>query len=90
MAHSELNNPLLRRYWLEAKDGLGFGVTAFSVGDAKGLLAEENIRAGRDYELVRILEDVDIRDLDQNHVIPNMGPINFRGVWYPNLTIHRG
>ena len=24
-----------------------------------------------------------VRDLDQGHVIPNMAPPNWRGIWYP-------
>jgi hypothetical protein len=40
-----------------------------------------------DGELVRIIVDVDVRDLDQGHVIPNMGPPNLRGVWYPMLNL---
>ncbi len=29
------------------------------------------------------IEDVDVRTLDQGHVIPNMLPPDRRGVWYP-------
>jgi hypothetical protein len=36
-------------------------------------------------EVLEVVEDVDVRDLDQGHVVPNIGPVNFRGVWYPNL-----
>jgi hypothetical protein len=28
-----------------------------------------------------------VRDLDQGHVIPNMGPPNLRGVWFPMLNL---
>ncbi|MCW2926654.1 MAG: hypothetical protein JWM86_622, partial [Thermoleophilia bacterium] len=31
-----------------------------------------------------VTEDVDVRDLDQGHVIPNMGVVVWRGVWYPS------
>jgi hypothetical protein len=34
-------------------------------------------------ELVEIVADVDVRSLDQGHVIPNMNPPNWRGIWYP-------
>ena len=86
MKNVELNNPLLRRYWFKTKDHLGFGVTAYSIEDARRLVDDAARRLGWDYEVLGIVEDVDIRDLDQNHVTPNMGPPNFRGVWYPNLT----
>jgi len=29
------------------------------------------------------IEDVDIRTLDQGHVIPNMLPPSWRGIWFP-------
>ena len=31
----------------------------------------------------RMIENVDIRELDQGHVVPNMKPPNWRGVWFP-------
>ncbi|WP_255356377.1 hypothetical protein [Lysobacter sp. Root983] len=29
--------------------------------------------------------DIDIRDLDPRHVLPNIGVCSVRGVWYPNV-----
>lgn len=34
-----------------------------------------------------VVPDVDVRTLDEGHVIPNMGPPAIRGVWYPKLNI---
>jgi hypothetical protein len=85
MSNPELNSSLLRRYWFKTEEGFGLGVTAYSLDDAKALLRGANVLW--DYQVLDIVEDVDIRDLDQNHVIPNMGPPNFRGVWYPNLSV---
>jgi hypothetical protein len=82
----ELSNPLLRRFWFETAVKLsciGIGVTAYSREDAERLIrAEENLKH---YELVSVVDDVDIRSLDQDHIVPNIGPVNFRGIWYPNL-----
>ena len=83
----ELHSPLLRRYWFQTREHLGFGVSAFSVDDAKSLIDDAARRLGWDYEILGIVEDVDVRDLDQGHVVPNMGPPNFRGVWFPNLNL---
>ena len=83
----ESHNPLLHRYWFKTREHLGFGVTAFSVKDAKSLIDEAAQRLGWGYEVLGIVEDVDVRDLDQDHVAPNMGPPNLRGVWYPNLNL---
>ena len=76
---------MLTRYWLETHRGLGFGVTAFSVADAEAPLRDARFVRGQDFEVIEISEDVDVRALDQYHVAPNMGPPNFRGVWFPQL-----
>jgi hypothetical protein len=78
---------MLTRYWFKTDRGLGFGVTAMSVADAEALLRDARFVRGRDFEVLEIIENVDVRTLDQNHVTPNMGPPNFRGVWFPLLNI---
>lgn len=80
---NQLNNPLLKRYWFKTKQQLGIGVTAYSLEDAKLLIEKANI--SYNYQILEIIEDVDIKTLDQNHIIPNMGATNFRGVWFPKL-----
>jgi hypothetical protein len=83
----------LRRFWAEfelsgleyipAGIAIGCGVTAFSFDDAMGLI-RDSIFAGHDMPLIaRFVEDVDIRSLDQNHVVPNMGVPSRRGIWFP-------
>ena len=61
---------------------LGIGVTAFSEDDAIGLIKEAGYENYIKCDFV-INRNIAIKDLDQNHVVPNMGPITFRGVWYP-------
>ena len=87
MGNVELNNPLLRRFWFKTKEHLGFGVTAYSLDDATHLVEEAARSLGLDYELADVIENVDVRSLDQGHVIPNMGPPNLRGVWFPALKL---
>lgn len=81
----------LTRYWMEfgpdsnlpAGCGIGVGVTAYNLTDAL-LLVRERIfknRAAPPYR--KCIEDVDIRDLDQGHVIPNMRSPAERGIWFP-------
>jgi hypothetical protein len=65
--------------------GLGCGVTAYSLDDAKQVLGEVLFRGDPLPEIEEAIEDVDVRDLDQGRVIPNMGPPNERGVWFPQL-----
>jgi hypothetical protein len=83
----ELNNPLLRRYWFKTDPYLGVGVTAYSVEDARSLVEAAAQSLHMKFEVLEIIEDVDIRDLDQGHVVPNMGPPNFRGVWFPRMNL---
>lgn len=80
------DSPWLRPYWIEThcrrfpdRHG-GFGITAHSEADALALLA---IAYDSAYvpDTIRVLAD--IRELDQNHVIPNMGVWFKRGIWYP-------
>ena len=66
---------------------LGFGVTAWSVEDAVHLLKAEGFDLPDALEGVQIRENVTFADLDSNHVIPNMGPMEMRGVWFPCLNL---
>jgi hypothetical protein len=79
---SQLSDKSLRRFWFPSVKHSGIGVTAYSIQDATRLANEAASQFK--WELTgSVIEDVDIRDLDQKHVVPNMGPPNFRGVWYP-------
>jgi hypothetical protein len=60
-----------------------FGVTAYSVEDAFELLKVAGHMLSRDDPNFRITEGIQVEDLDQMHIVPNMGPMVFRGVWYP-------
>jgi hypothetical protein len=75
-------------YWIESPfphAPLGFGVTAWSLDDALALIRAFDY--GRylpdDLGEVRITEGVSVAELDQPHVVANMGPIVVRGMWYP-------
>ncbi len=58
---------------------LGVGVTAISEDDARRMVALA-FPEGRVASLT-VIQDVAI--LDQGHVLPNMGNILIRGVWFP-------
>src|SRR6185503_5326946 len=82
-----LKNPHLRRFWFQTEHrAIGFGVTAFSVEDAWKLLYE-HIPRHRLLEIRSVVEDVDVESLDEKHVRVNMGPPNFRGIWFPFQTL---
>ena len=82
-----LRDPKLRRFWFSMPGALGIGVTAYSRSEAESLAREAAARLGRSFDLATVTEDIDIRDLDQDHVVPNIGPVNFRGVWFPRFNI---
>jgi len=84
-----ITNPLLKTYWIESPEVhiLGFGVTAFSREDAFQLLGASGYALSSDDPAIRVIEGIQVADLDQNHVIPNMGPIVFRGVWFPRANL---
>ena len=86
---------MLKRYWLVTyptnwNGPKNFGVTAFSIDHAKFLVVDEIKRLGwthlTENEIIQAesIENIDIRELDQNHVIPNIGVVSRQGVWYPN------
>lgn len=82
-----MERPLLHRYWFKTREHLGFGVTAYSIEDAHTLVHEAAQCVGWSCEVVEIVEDVDVRTLDQDHVVPNMGPPNLRRVWFPRIHL---
>jgi hypothetical protein len=83
----------LRRFWFEFEFekstdlpsglALGCGVTARNFDEAMQLIGEQ-VFPGRSLpKLARRIDDVDVRALDQNHVIPNMRPPDMKGIWFP-------
>ena len=79
-----IEKQLLRRYWFLVPGIAGFGVTAYSLDDARFLLEAEGVLIDGEIEVV---EDVDVSTLDARRVLPNAGPSCFRGVWFPCLNI---
>lgn len=82
----------MKRFWFEFKIdksitlppgiGIGCGVTALDYNDALGIL-EAKVFTSVKPEIKTVIEDVNVLELDQGHVIPNMNsPVN-RGIWFP-------
>jgi hypothetical protein len=78
-----LTDPNLHRYWFPIEGHMGVGVTAYSLSEAQALATRAAARWGWPFTGSEVVEDVDIRSLDQRHVVPNIGPSNFHGVWFP-------
>jgi hypothetical protein len=92
---------MLKRYWFviypEWRYGpWNAGVTATSAQEAKDFMLKNFIKIKyaeplerlKEMEHVEIIEDIDIQLLDKEHVIPNMGPVIFKGVWFPRLNMY--
>lgn len=82
----------LTAYWIRSPSPhalLGFGVTAWSLDDAISIIRA--LDYGRflpdDLGRLRVIEGINVAELDQAHVVPNMGPINLRGMWYPFVAV---
>ena len=80
----------LHRFWFTFKKtqpfsplNIGCGVTAYHYEDALEILKSTVFSGKPMLEINSVAEDVDVQALDQNHVIPNMGLVTNRGVWFP-------
>ena len=87
---------ILKRFWFIVfpEDRFGprnFGVTAYSKSEGKELIIDSlnklNLQSlsANLTDTIEVIEDIDIRLLDQGHVIPNLGIVTFKGVWFPNF-----
>ena len=77
------NLPHLRRFWFPVPGHLGIGVTAYTRQEAEAQARDAADRLAWELDRSEVVVDVDIRDLDQNHVVPNMTAAVWRGVWFP-------
>ncbi len=68
---------------------MGMGVTAFSLEDAFSLLDERAYGFHRSGPVV-VREGVTVADLDPLNIVSHMGPIVFRGIWYPCWNVGLG
>jgi hypothetical protein len=82
----------LTAYWIKSPfphAPLGFGVTAWSLDDALRIIRA--LDYGQflpdDLGALKITVGVTAAELEQQHVVPNMGPIVVRGMWYPFVAL---
>jgi hypothetical protein len=71
---------MMHPYWINVKDRLGVGITVYSDADAVEIFARA---FGSTDTIVSVEVIKDVNDLDQNHVVPNMGNWFRRGIWFP-------
>jgi hypothetical protein len=74
----------LRRFWFPLPEHFGIGVTAPTEAQARALAEQARVALWPESApLGAAVSDVDIRTLDQDHVVPNMEAPVWAGVWYP-------
>jgi hypothetical protein len=84
-----------RRFWFEFDGDVppplrrGCGVTAFDYEDALALLRSHVFDGGEIPPIRNIIHDVDVSTLDQGHVLPNMGIVVDRDIWWPKIGLGR-
>ena len=84
---------MLRRYWFEfgydpetplpLGVNLGCGVTESDRRRAEDLVRNVVFSGGQLPPVRRVVEDVDVSTLDRGHVLPNIGNVLVRGIWFP-------
>ena len=87
-----MRSPLLRRYWFRFERSekptplnLGCGVTAFDYEDALLLVREILFKSYDKQRITECIENPDVSQLDAGHVLPNLGDVTVRGIWFPLL-----
>lgn len=81
------------RYWFDfdfancdkVPNGLlmGCGVTGYGYEDVINIL-KERIFINKSLPVIKkMVENVDLQELDRDHVLPNINSPNQRGVWFP-------
>ncbi|MFD0325920.1 hypothetical protein [Lysobacter gummosus] len=63
--------------------GIGCGVTAIDRDDAIALIFLHVFARHGKLEVKRIEENISVEAIEKEHVLPNMGNIAIRGVWFP-------
>lgn len=81
---------VLHRFWFTFIDppnfsplNMGCGVMAYDYDDAIEILCHRVFPRVGTLIVESAKEDIDVQVLDRNHVIPNIGLVTNRGVWFP-------
>ncbi|MGZ3274231.1 MAG: hypothetical protein ACXU8Z_10745 [Caulobacteraceae bacterium] len=80
----------MERFWVKTRPSvdptplnMGIGVTAASEADARLLI---RLHFGDEVVVENVTVIADMAEIDQDHVVPNMGNHMVRGVWWPRQT----
>jgi hypothetical protein len=83
----------MRRFWVEfdvadwsdypAGAQMGCGVTAHDLQDALRLVTERLFAGFPEPKVRKIVPDIDVSSLDERNVLPHIGNVLRRGIWFP-------
>ena len=79
----------MTRYWIEFDEIavpyaiLTYGVSAYNYEDALYLIRKKALKNKDLPEVKKVIENIDVSTLDADHVLINMYPPNWRGIWFP-------
>ena len=76
----------LRHFWFSCDPGPGIGVTAATPEEAREL-ANGALSYLPGHVITGVEEDVDVETLDEHLILPDTGPPQVRGIWYPMLAL---
>jgi hypothetical protein len=85
---------MLTRFWFKFRRtsppdllSMGVGITAYDLADARRMLREQvfPLYGEEPVDEAEVIENIDVRTLEEKHVRPNMGNPAARGVWFPML-----
>ncbi len=82
----------MRPHWITVEPAhgppvlnLGVGITAASEAEARAMFAAA---FGAAHRIAQVRAVMDADELDRKHVVPNMGNMLKRGVWFPRGYEH--
>ena len=64
-----------------------YGASGYSLDDALALLRAAGFLIEPASPAVTIREHPRLTDFEASHIGPNMGPMQFRGVWFPRMNV---
>jgi hypothetical protein len=80
----------LSRFWFQFERlrqptalNLGCGITAYDYDDALALLRTHIFGANGPPPVEICIRGIERSSLEKNHVLPNIGDMNVRGIWFP-------
>ena len=81
---------MIKRFWFNFSEqplpiGVqhGCGLSAYDYEDALELLKNKVFKDMGLPDIENVIQDVDVSTLDSGHVLPNIGNVSIRGVWFP-------